>query len=194
MAHFELEGYHKKTMRLRKRTVKADNAEQAIAVASKDEGLIVDTATVKRVYPIEHFFCRVAGVSHNNPDGTSRQKVIRRCRVGQVMGLVKDPKNRYSRHAIAVVTQDRQQVGFLPDEVAAQVAHAEGERLAFVVGTGEPEGSGILGMALLAFAIADPETPLMELYTYVQVHEDELAAAQCVQAIKQFIQVQESKG
>lgn len=45
----------------------------------------------------------VVGESFKNEDGTPRQKVIRRCRVGDPVALIREPDNPYDENAVAVV-------------------------------------------------------------------------------------------
>lgn len=54
----------------------------------------------------------VAGESHDNPDGTSRQTILRACRPGQSVVLERQPDNKFDRNAI-FVTVAGQGVGFL---------------------------------------------------------------------------------
>lgn len=49
------------------------------------------------------FFTKVAGVSHENPDGTSRQEIIHKyVRKGQVLELRREPDNEFDKNAVAV--------------------------------------------------------------------------------------------
>ena len=66
----------------------------------------------------ESFYTKVVGVTHKNADGTSRQKIIRGCTVGERLGIVHDGKNKYSRHALAVLRADGRQCGYLGDDLA----------------------------------------------------------------------------
>ena len=61
------------------------------------------------------FLLGVAGVDYANLDGSSRQKIIKRCRRGEPMVLVCEPFNIYDRLAVAVrrrTTAER--IGYLP--------------------------------------------------------------------------------
>lgn len=59
------------------------------------------------------FFLGVAGESHANRDGTSRQAIIRRCRAGDAVTLEPEPDNPYDNLAMKVM-HAAGQVGYLP--------------------------------------------------------------------------------
>lgn len=61
----------------------------------------------------------VAGVSSDNPDGSSRQIAISNCRVGDVLVLKRQPKNQRDSSAIAVLNSTGSQVGFIPRQEAS---------------------------------------------------------------------------
>ncbi len=60
-----------------------------------------------KTYPVN-----VVGESFQNDDGSDRQKIIRRCRVGMPISLQPEPDNPYDSHAIAVVSEHGQ-IGYL---------------------------------------------------------------------------------
>ena len=71
---------------------------------------------------IEHsFYTTIAGVSHRNDDRTSRRSAICKCDELDEIFLVHDVENKFSKHAIKVLTRNGQQLGFLPDRTAADV-------------------------------------------------------------------------
>jgi hypothetical protein len=61
----------------------------------------------------------VAGVTHHNADGTSRQQAIRGLKIDDQLQLVRDVGNAYSSCAIRVVTAGGKQIGFIPEDVAS---------------------------------------------------------------------------
>jgi hypothetical protein len=72
----------------------------------------------------------VAGVTFDNPDGSSRQEIIDRfCIVGSPIDVRLDPKNRHSDTAVGLWTQARgffglgkgRQIGFVPEEYSKTV-------------------------------------------------------------------------
>lgn len=63
------------------------------------------------------FHTKVAGVSF---DG--RQRIVRQTRVGENLSLVRDPNNPYDRNAIMVLNSRGNQLGFIPKEIASDLA------------------------------------------------------------------------
>jgi HIRAN domain len=70
---------------------------------------------------------KISGVTFPNPDGTSRQRIIRRhCRAGKVLEVRPEPKNRHDRNALGLWVMSRaffifpvwQQVGYVSKELA----------------------------------------------------------------------------
>lgn len=169
-----LEGYSKQTKRKRTRTYRVTNINEAIKRASAED-LVVDTSTIARIYPIKHFFTKVVGVTKDNDDHSSRQKIISGCHAGQVLGLIRDKQNRYSRHAVAVVRERGKQLGFLPDEVAFHVAQEMQEKcahLCFIMGMGLVEADdmddSVYGVSLLVLVADDLETDLKLIRDYIK--------------------------
>lgn len=66
---------------------------------------------------------KVAGVTFDNPDGTNRQDVLKRTKVGPDVSLVWERDNPHSKTAVAVYNRDGQQLGYLPEghDLARQV-------------------------------------------------------------------------
>jgi hypothetical protein len=63
------------------------------------------------------------GESHRNPDGTSRQQLIRtRTRAGLMVQLVPEPENPYDDHAVKVCLETGEQLGYLSSDDAAELA------------------------------------------------------------------------
>lgn len=78
------------------------------------------------------FFTKIAGVTYENEDGTSRQDIIRRhCDPGDALILSPEPDNAFSDNAVAVYVAKKgwfgglkaYQIGYLPEHsgVAQQV-------------------------------------------------------------------------
>lgn len=61
-----------------------------------------------------HFHLAVHGESFENPDGTSRQEIIRHCAVGEAVMLVPEPTNQFDRLAVKVCRRSGEQIGYLP--------------------------------------------------------------------------------
>lgn len=65
------------------------------------------------------FYSKVVGVSYNNPDGTSRQRIIKtHCKAGQSLQLKPEPDNPHDPNALGVWVS------------AGQIGYIEGGRLA----------------------------------------------------------------
>ncbi len=63
--------------------------------------------------PDKEFFTKAVGVTKSNPDGSSRQDIIARCKIGEVLELIHQPNNRYDPNAIAVHRRKTgEQIGF----------------------------------------------------------------------------------
>jgi len=69
--------------------------------------------------PKRSFFTKIAGVSHRNRNRTSRQAIIKRCRVGEELLLVREPDNAFDPNAIKVLRTNGEQLGYVPASSAA---------------------------------------------------------------------------
>jgi hypothetical protein len=63
----------------------------------------------------------IKGEAQVNADGTPRQRIIKRCRVGDPITLAREPNNRYDRNAVAVLSSHGQ-IGYISREDAEDVA------------------------------------------------------------------------
>jgi hypothetical protein len=66
------------------------------------------------------FWGKVAGVTHTNPDGSSRQKILHRCQVREMLNLTLEPNNPVDPKAVAVLRQTGEQLGYLDRRLAAE--------------------------------------------------------------------------
>lgn len=64
------------------------------------------------------FRTKVVGVTFQNPDGTNRQEIISKCKVGEYVLLIRDYENSYDQYAIAVLRKTGEQIGFIDKDVA----------------------------------------------------------------------------
>jgi len=66
----------------------------------------------------------IKGVDRRNPGlfGKHRQKLIRDCKSGEVLKLIREPNNPVDENAIKVCNQKKQQLGYLSRHVASKVA------------------------------------------------------------------------
>ena len=86
------------------------------------------------------FDIHVAGVTFPNEDGSDRQKILRKCRPGEILTLRREPENPHSKHAVAVLRNTGEQIGYLPhdkdskiDTRVSQYLDNGGEATTFVV-------------------------------------------------------------
>jgi len=65
---------------------------------------------------------QIDGVALTNGDGSDRQQILRDCHAGMRLVLQRERNNTDNPNAVAVFIQDRQQIGYLAQHVAAWVA------------------------------------------------------------------------
>lgn len=170
MPYYQVLGYGRETGRRRKRTYEAADSEAAIHAAADDETIV---ETVTRVYPIHHFFTKIAGISFANDDGRSRQGVAARRERFDVLHLVREPRNRHDPEAIAVYTEAGVQLGYIPEHVAEELADDmdRGQRVfcyvMAVTGGDLMEGKLTLGVNVLIVVALDPDTPNEEVQAFL---------------------------
>ena len=70
---------------------------------------------------ISHFSCRLVEVSFLNRDGSSRQKAIASCRLGEEVQLRPETVDSCRMNAVAVHRLTGSQIGYLPAFVAEDV-------------------------------------------------------------------------
>lgn len=68
------------------------------------------------------FYSKVAGVTKNNKNGTSRQELLKKCQTKDRLQLIRDPENPYDKNAIKVCLATGEQIGFLRRELAEELA------------------------------------------------------------------------
>ena len=110
---------------------------------------------------MDHFFAHVVGESFRNDDGSDRQAIIPRCRLGELLVLEPEPDNPHDINAMRVLTQRGEQVGYLERDFAGQVVSRSARGWGFhalVAGIGRAGGSGLYGMALLIVVENDGAT------------------------------------
>jgi len=101
---------------------------------------------------LDYFFARVAGGRDHNADGSARQAIIRRCRVGELLTLVHEPDHPSDVNAIRVLRLNGEQLGYLEPAFAGEVVarRAKGANFhAAVAGISRPYWSAPYGAALL---------------------------------------------
>jgi hypothetical protein len=90
------------------------------------------------------FATKVRGVSHKNPDGTDRQKIIKKCEEGEILDLVREPDNPYNIANIAVFRKSGEQIGNLSKDVAFR--HPSFKDLAYYMDNGAEVSAKIIGI------------------------------------------------
>jgi len=70
---------------------------------------------------VRHFYTKVAGVTFLNPDGKSRQKIIKKCRLGEELRLIPEPTNPHDPNAVAIYRQNNSQIGYLSADLASEI-------------------------------------------------------------------------
>ena len=67
------------------------------------------------------FYSRIAGVSYKNRDGSSRQAIIRRCRIGEPLRFQCEPDNPVDPKPVAILRANGEQVGYLEARTASEL-------------------------------------------------------------------------
>jgi len=96
----------------------------------------VDLASEPDSAVLKEFYSSVAGVSHRNRDRTSRQKIIRESvYAGMFLTLQFEDDNPVDKNAVALLTPNGEQIGYLNGRLASEVRDwiAEGELVSIVV-------------------------------------------------------------
>jgi hypothetical protein len=70
---------------------------------------------------LRHAFAKVAGVTFPNDDGSERQEIIRRCKVGEHLILRHDANSQYSAFATQVLRTNGEQLGHAPEYLADRI-------------------------------------------------------------------------
>lgn len=64
---------------------------------------------------------KVAGISHANDDGVSRQQIVSLyCRTGSPLRFIPEPDNQHSKHAVSIwveTAEGSKQLGYVPKEI-----------------------------------------------------------------------------
>lgn len=75
----------------------------------------------KNTKVIGEFHTKVVGVTHDNDDGSNRQKILKKCRVGEELQLIHTPIPQ-DKNAVKVCRRNGQQIGWLSRSVAEEIA------------------------------------------------------------------------
>ena len=90
---------------------KAKSGEKGSVVGKIQVNLDEGTASLSGM--MQSYKVRLKGVSYTNVDGTNRQDIIARCKIGEELELAREPENPKDKAAVAVYYKD-QQIGYLP--------------------------------------------------------------------------------
>ncbi len=74
---------------------------------------------------LRHAFAKVAGVTFPNDDGSERQTILGKCKVGEQLILRHDTDNKYSMFAIEVLRANGEQIGHAPEYIAERIQKEE---------------------------------------------------------------------
>ncbi len=89
--------------------------------SAKKSSLRVEPEQSDETGSINWCHTKVAGVSHENRDGTQRQEIASRCQPGERLRLVAEPDNPVDPNAIKVVRANGEQLGYLKADLAARI-------------------------------------------------------------------------
>ena len=131
--------------------------EQPQIVQSSSSPILTDEAFATHMNQLvlqrggKWFHAKIAGVSHLNDDGSSRQVLLRRLKPLDILKLVPEPTNSYDQNAVKVVTGAGEQVGYLERRLAGEVTRSlkRGDGwLAVVAHLNRAEGAPTLGITI----------------------------------------------
>ncbi len=97
----------------------------------------METSKVKR-----EFFSKLAGVTHFQ-EGNDPQKLLKKCKPGQELLLVRDPKNKYDSNAIKVYLKTGEQVGWIGRDLAERLSEQIDSGTNIIVTISEITGGGL---------------------------------------------------
>ena len=107
---------------------RAEHDRLSAMVTLRQRGVLIDpSATLEELQELElrtyvnHRTVNLAGASHDNRDGTSRQEIIARCSAGELLRVLHEDGNPVDPNAIAVVRLNGEQLGYLPRDDASAV-------------------------------------------------------------------------
>ena len=67
------------------------------------------------------FETNIAGITHQNDDGSSRREILKKCKIGEELTLAHTPI-RQDKNAVKVTRDTGEQIGWLHDFVAEEIA------------------------------------------------------------------------
>jgi hypothetical protein len=115
-----------------------------------------------------HFFASIAGESHVNRDGSSRQAILARCHVAEPLRLEREPDNPVDPHALKVCRLTGEQLGYVPADLAEDLVDDLDHLVPFLARVGRPAGGPHLGGVLLIVALRVPGTDDQAVAAYAR--------------------------
>lgn len=94
-----------------------------LVLFARGQGLEVDVNSTETEIRIKlsqvqkTFQTKVAGITHFNQNGTSRQSIIEDCALGEEIVLIREPDNSYDPRAVKVCLKRGPQIGYLKADV-----------------------------------------------------------------------------
>jgi len=70
---------------------------------------------------IGHFYLELTGVTLSNPDGTSRQKILKTCEPFEKLILEIEEYTRYDYNVIKVTRENGSQIGYIEEDVSEEI-------------------------------------------------------------------------
>lgn len=94
----------------------------------------------------KHFYTKIVGVTKINPDGSSRQKLLKKCKAGERLVLVREHDNPYDQNAIQVRRLSGEMLGYIPKETAEIMIEESGGDLGnkYLVEIKDLTGGGLI--------------------------------------------------
>lgn len=113
-----MDSFFKKAFKIAASAVRSLNSTPK----SNSENIEADPPLTPEDRSYDPFVCAVAGVTFKNDDGSDRQRFIRRrVSAGDHADLVREPKNKYDKNAVAVYVHNHK-IGYLRADVTERQA------------------------------------------------------------------------
>lgn len=113
-----MDSFFKKALKITASALRSLNSKPK----SNSENIEADPPFTPEDRSYDPFVCAVSGVTFQNDDGSDRQRFIkRRVSAGDHVELIREPKNKYDKNAIAVYVHSHQ-IGYLRTDVAERQA------------------------------------------------------------------------
>lgn len=91
---------------------------------------------------IKHFYSKIAGISRQNSDGTSRQAIAAQCEVGEGLYFEHEPDNPVDPNAIKLSRLSGEQLGYLRADYAERLIREAERGYQYVINVTDITGGG----------------------------------------------------